>query len=161
MSSAPRPEGPLSQSVERLRSELERWLEAARSQGERAMDAIGLRAGKTWTPPMDLIENADSVRVLMNLPGVDTAGIEITLAGHMLTVSGAFPSLDLGEQGEQHLTERPAGEFRRVVPLPACVDPDKIEARCQHGVLTVTVAKTEQQKARKVPVSGAPSGDAV
>lgn len=153
MTNAPRPEGPLSQSVERLRSELDRWLDAAWSQGERAMDAIGIRPGKFWSPPLDVIETPDSVQIVMNLPGVDTAGIELTLAGHMLTVSGLLPSPDLGAGGTKHLSERPAGEFRRSIPLPAAVDPEKITAACQHGVLTVTVAKSEQQKSRKIPVS--------
>ena len=152
MNSAPRPEGPLSQSVERLRSELDRWLDAAWSQGERAMDAIGIRGGRPWTPPIDVIENSDSVRVLMNLPGVETADIDLTLTGHMLTVSGVLPEIDLGVKGECHQSERPVGEFRRSIPLPASVNPETIKATCRHGVLMVTVAKDEQQKARKVPV---------
>ncbi|MFV0443275.1 MAG: Hsp20/alpha crystallin family protein [Planctomycetaceae bacterium] len=154
MNTSSRPEGPLSQSVERLRGELDRWLDAAWSQGERAMDAFGLRPGKSWTPPIDIIENADSVRVLMNLPGVETSGIELTLQGNMLTVKGTFPSVDLGENGSQFLTERAGGEFRRSVPLPTTVDPDRISAVCQHGVLTVTVPKNEQLKARKIPITG-------
>jgi HSP20 family protein len=160
MTNAPRPDGPLSQSMDKLRSEFDRWLEAAWSQGERAMDAIGLRPGKSWSPPIDIIEGEDSVRVLMNLPGVETSGIELTLAGHMLTVSGVLPAVDLGANGQQHLTERPGGEFRRSIPLPASVDPERITAVCQHGVLTVTVAKSEQQRARKIPVSagGSPVG---
>jgi HSP20 family protein len=152
MNAAPRPEGPLSQSVERLRSELDRWMDAAWSQGEKAIDAIGLRQGRNWAPPVDIIEDAENVRVHMNLPGVDTSAIDVTLAGHMLTVSGVLPSVDVGEHGQRHQAERPAGEFRRSIPLPACVDPEKISASCQHGVLTVTIAKCEQLKARKIPV---------
>ena len=158
MSSAPRPEGPLSQSVERLRGELDRWLDAAWSQGERAMDAIGIRGERPWAPPVDIIEDNDSVRVLMDLPGVETSAIDVTLAGHMLTVAGVLPEVDLGGNGERHQSERPVGEFRRSIPLPASVDPERIQATCQHGVLTVRVAKSEQLKARKVPVHGVVEG---
>lgn len=153
MSAAPRPEGPVSASIERLRNEFERWLEAAWSQGERAIDAIGIR-GRGSLPPVDVIEDAESVRVLFNVPGVRAEAIELTLAGHMLTISGVFPAADLGVDGEKHIAERPEGEFRRSVPLPASVQPETISATCADGVLTVTVAKTEQQKARKIPVQG-------
>lgn len=152
MTNAPRPEGPLSQSVERLRSELDRWMDVAWTQGEKAIDAIGLRPGRGWSPAVDVIEDADSVRVLVNLPGVDISGIDVTLQGHMLTVSGVLPSVDLGPQGERHTAERPSGEFKRSIPLPASVDPERITAAGCHGVLTVTIAKSEQQKARKIPV---------
>lgn len=152
MNAAPRPDGPLSQSVERLRSELDRWMDVAWTQGEKAIDAIGLRPGRGWCPPVDVLEDADHVRVLINLPGVDTSAIDLTLTGHMLTVSGVLPSVDLGVGGERHSAERPTGEFKRSIPLPACVNPEQISASSQHGVLTVTIAKSEQQKARKIPV---------
>jgi HSP20 family protein len=139
--------------VERLRAELDRWMDAAWSQGERAIDAIGLRAGRGWTPPIDVIEDADSVRVIVNVPGVDASSIEVTVAGHMLTVSGVLPGVDAGVQGQRLSQERPVGEFRRSIPLPACVDPDRVSASSHHGVLTVTIAKSEQLKARKIPVS--------
>lgn len=156
MSAAPRPEGPVSASIDRLRSEFERWLEAAWSQGERAIDAIGIR-GRCGLPAADVIEDAESVRVLFNVPGVRAETIDLTLAGHMLTISGVFPAVDLGTDGEKHLAERPEGEFRRSIPLPASVQPETITATCADGVLTVRVSKTEQQKARKIPVQGGTS----
>lgn len=154
MSTSPRPEGPVSASIEWMRAEFERWLDAAWSQGERAIDAFGIR-GRCLTPSIDVMEDAEQVRVLMNLPGVRADGVELTLAGHMLTVGGVIPAADPGEGGQQHVAERPHGEFKRVIPLPASVAPETISAACQDGVLTVTVAKSEQQKARKIPVQGA------
>jgi len=151
MSAAPRPEGPLAASIERLRGELDRWVETAWNQGERAMETIGIR-GRNWTPPIDVVESPESVQVLIDLPGVAPEGIDLTLAGHMLTVSGVVPALDLGSGGEQHVGERPHGEFKRSIPLPASVAPETISAAHAHGVLTVTIRKTEQERARKIPV---------
>jgi HSP20 family protein len=151
MSAAPRPEGPLAASVEKLRHELDRWMDAAWSQGERAMDRFGIR-GRPWAPAADLIEDADSVRVLMNLPGLAAEDIDLTLTGHMLTVSGMLPGSDLCETSESLLCERPCGEFRRSIPLPASVEPETITAESRNGVLTVLIRKTEKEKARKVPV---------
>jgi HSP20 family protein len=152
MSASVKPEGPISSSVERLRNELDKWMELARSQGERAIDAIGLRSGRTWTPPIDIVELPDQVEVYVSLPGVRGDQVELTLTGHMLSIHGSWPSLDLGEAGESHVAERPVGEFQRSIPLPASVDPDTISATCADGVLHVRIRKTEQERARKIPV---------
>jgi HSP20 family protein len=149
---AEKSEGRISSSVERLRTELDRWMDLARSQGERAIDAIGLRGPKNCAPPIDVIEHPDAVEVVINVPGLSAEQIDLTLTGHMLTIQAAWPSVDLGEKGEQHVAERPTGEMQRAIPLPASVDPETIVANCQHGVLRVRVRKTEQERARKIPV---------
>ena len=63
------PKSPLTSSAERLRHELDRWLEVAWHQGERALDAFGIRGSK-WTPMVDVIETGDSVLVYADLPGI-------------------------------------------------------------------------------------------
>ncbi len=156
MSGAPRPEGPLTSSVERLRHELDRWLDAAWSQGERAMDAMGLRSGRPWSPPIEIFEGPESVRVLVDLPGVPADRINLTLVGHMLTISGTLHTAACGENEQRHGGERPTGEFRRSIPLPASVDPDKISAVSRDGLLTVTLGKAETEKSRQIPVKCEP-----
>jgi HSP20 family protein len=152
MTVAPRSEGPLTLSVEKLRHELDRWLDAAWVQGERAMETIGLRGRAAWTPPIDVLEDQESVRVLINLPGVAPSDIDLMLTGNMLTVSGVLPAIDVLEREERHAMERPTGAFRRSIPLPAGVDPNTVSAESRQGVLIVMVAKTEREKSRKIPI---------
>ncbi len=147
-----RPEGPLTLSIEKLRGELDRWLETALSQGNRAMDAIGIRTCKSYCPPVDVVEESDQIRVYIDLPGVASDLIELTLVGNMLTVSGVIPDLDLPEGAELHDQERAHGEFKRSIPLPSSVDPENVKAESHHGVLVVTVAKSESEKIHKIPV---------
>lgn len=153
MSPLPRSEGPLTSSVEKLRHELDRWLEVAWNQGEKAMESFGLR-NRLFTPAVDVIEDADSVRVLVDLPGVAPENIDLTLTGNMLSVSGSLPAIDVREREERHVMERPTGVFRRSIPLPAGVDSASISADSRHGVLIVLIAKTDKEKARKIPVKG-------
>lgn len=156
MSTAPPTgEGPLRTSAERLRHELDRWLEAAWSQSERAMDAMGLRAGRVWGPAIDVIERPDSVLIVANVPGIDADKVELTLAGHMLTLQGEFPAQQSAEGETVHAQERPSGTFRRSIPLPATVDPELIRAECRLGVLQIVISKVEQEKSRKIPVKQA------
>jgi HSP20 family protein len=158
----PQGEGPLRASAERLRHELDRWMEAAFSQGERAMDAMGLRMGRAWGPGIDMIERPDSVLVLANVPGIDPDRIDLSLAGNMLTLQGEFPTIEAGSGETPHAQERPRGTFRRSIPLPTSVNPETIRAECRLGVLYVTIGKVEKEKARKIPVklSSQPSSPA-
>ena len=154
-------EGPLRSSAERLRQELDRWMDAAWTQGERAIDAIGLRADRASGPPVDIVERAESIVVLINVPGLNPEQIDLTLAGNMLTVQGDLPATPIGESGEVKLSERPHGQFRRSIPLPAVVDPESISAECRLGVLEVTVTKTEQEKTHHIPVRSSEESAAV
>jgi HSP20 family protein len=156
MSAEPRTEeGPFRTSADRVRQEFERWLEAAWNQGERAIDAIGLRPGR---PAVDVVERPDSVLVLVDVPGLGPEQLDVSLAGNMLTIQGAFPDSPAAEADQVHLRERPTGSFKRSVPLPASVDPESISAECRLGVLQVTIAKSERDKARRITIRCASAG---
>ncbi|MFZ8833966.1 MAG: Hsp20/alpha crystallin family protein, partial [Candidatus Caldipriscus sp.] len=45
------------------------------------------------------------------------------------------------------------GSFYRSIQLPPSVDPEKITAKLENGVLTVEIPKTEKAKAKEIPIS--------
>jgi HSP20 family protein len=152
----PLDEGRLRSSADRVRQEFDRWLEALWSQGERAMDAIGIRPEAV---PVDIFERENAIVVRANVPGLSGQDLDVTLAGHMLTLKGEFP-VESSQAGETaHQTERSTGKFQRSIPLPASVDPDTIQAECRNGVLEITVSKVEREKARQIPVRSAMPGE--
>jgi HSP20 family molecular chaperone IbpA len=88
-SSSSQGSSPISQSVERLRREFERWVEAALQQGGRALDVVGLRAtDRQWAPAVDLVETPTDLHIDVDLPGVEPSVVDVSLAGNMLTVQG-------------------------------------------------------------------------
>jgi HSP20 family protein len=143
----PRPER--SGSVEKLRQEFDKWLETAWSQGEKAMDVIGIR--RSNTPAVDVVETPDSVLILVDLPGLTSDQIELSLVGHMLSIQGKYPEL---ESGQVHIHERAHGPYKRSIPLPSSVDAETILADTKNGVLRVVVQKVPAQKARKISITG-------
>lgn len=149
-------EGPIAGSVERLRSELEGVFDFVRSQGGRALDAIGWRNERSFDPALDVIERGDAFQVVVDLPGVDSSSLDVSLTGNMLTLKGNKPETPLTDHEKGHLGERPSGEFTRSVPMPAPVNPDGVTAETKNGVLTITLQKSEQAKARQISVK---SGD--
>lgn len=149
-----RTEGPITASVERLRTELDRWLEAAMAQGGKALDVMGLRnANRPWTPHVDLVESPEDVLVYVSLPGADPQSVEVTIAGNMLTIKGETPTLHTGDSVTVHLRQLDHGLFQRSIPMPAPVDAESVTAESQNGVLTVRLAKSERAKSRQIPVN--------
>jgi len=153
----PMHEGPLRNSAERLREELDRWLDVAWSQGERAFDAMGIK-GRMMGPAMDVIERADSILILVDVPGIGADQLDVSVSGNLLTVQGVRPAPILGADESLVRHERPQGQFKRSIPLPTSVDAESITAECTLGVLRIRVAKAEREKSRRVPVR---SGDAM
>ncbi|MGE5190951.1 MAG: Hsp20/alpha crystallin family protein [Deltaproteobacteria bacterium] len=147
---------------DKLRDVVAGWIDMVASQGERAVDAVGLRfPGRPWLPAVDVLETDDQVVVHVDLPGIDPETAEILLTGNMLTVKGDSPAAPLGKGETRHRHERPAGPFSRSIPLPVAVNPEKVSAESKNGVLTVTLAKEERVKPRHIPIGVKSSGSPV
>jgi HSP20 family protein len=103
-------------------------------------------------PAVNVWEDADTVHVEAELPGLDLKDLEIYVTGgNQLTVKGERKR-NVPEQGVWHREERGFGNFTRTLTLPFQVDAEKVEARFENGVLLVTLPKHEASKPRKIPV---------
>jgi HSP20 family protein len=51
-----------------------------------------------------------------------------------------------------HRYKRSYGNFQRTFSLPTTVDPEKVVANCENGILTVTIPKAERARPREIPV---------
>lgn len=143
---------PTTPPLDRVRNEMERWLEVARSTGERALETLGLgQAGKPQMPAIDVVELDAEIVILVDLPGISAEHVNLSLVGNMLTVKAARISA-LPEGARRHVVERTALQFERSVPLPAAVDLEGIRAETRDGVLTVSLRKAVPSPARSIPV---------
>lgn len=103
---------------------------------------------------IDIADNEEAVVVKAEVPGCKADDIEISVHGNTLTISGEKKLEEQRkEKGYYHL-ERSCGSFRRDLDLPADVDPEKVEAVCKDGVLSITLPKTEKAKPIKVNIKG-------
>jgi len=106
----------------------------------------------TWVPALDVRESEDRFEVTVDLPGLQPGDVNVTFEDGMLSISGKreFSTEDRGDTW--HRIERSFGTFARSMRLPQTADTEKIEARFDNGVLTVSVPKTEQAKPRTIEV---------
>jgi len=114
---------------------------------------FSLLGEKTW-PAIDVAEKDDAIMVRAEVPGCKPEDIDVSVNGNTLTLSGEKKeSRESNGDGFYHM-ESTYGSFRRDIPLPAEVDPDKIEAVVKDGILSITAPKAEKSKAIKVAVKG-------
>jgi len=120
----------------------------------RGFDApFSLLGEKAW-PAIDVAEKDDAIVIRAEVPGCKPEDIDVSVNGNTLTLSGEKKETrEANGDGYYHM-ESTYGSFRRDIPLPAEVDPDKIEAVVKDGVLSITAPKAEKNKAVKVSVKG-------
>jgi HSP20 family protein len=108
---------------------------------------------RRWVPPVDLVEVEDHFVLKADLPGLGEGDVDIEVQDSTLTISGERkPEHEQREKGWYRI-ERSFGRFSRSLTLPDGVDPDRIEASFNHGVLDVRIPKPEQRKPRRIAIS--------
>ncbi len=110
-------------------------------------ESVPTRANNTnWVPAVDIRELQDSFNVLIDIPGVALADVDITVDKGILTIQGTRSSESNSEvQGFKRL-ERSTGTFLRSFTLPETADGEHIKARVDNGVLEVSIPKSEKSK---------------
>ncbi|MFZ5861525.1 MAG: Hsp20/alpha crystallin family protein [Nitrospirota bacterium] len=101
------------------------------------------------TPAVDIFETSNGLVVVADLPGVHQDGLDLRVDDDVLTIQGR-PRVD--SSGEDQYHEYTLHPFFRQFELTEAVDQGNIAAHLQHGVLTLTLPKTEKAKPRRIPV---------
>jgi HSP20 family protein len=102
-------------------------------------------------PPASVTEIADGYMLEIEMPGVKKDGLEISVENNELTVFGRR-SLPAVEGTLIHRESRPEN-FRCVFEIDPSIDADKITAKIDQGLVTLTLPKAEHVKPRKITVS--------
>lgn len=140
--------------------EMERDLEQFRREMDRLWaEIMGREPFLRWRagvyPLVNISEDQDNVYVRAELPGVDPEQIEITVENNSLILRGERRLPEEERNVDFHRREREMGSFRRVIRLPIQLDPNKVEAACRNGILTVKLTKPEETKPKQITVKSA------
>jgi HSP20 family protein len=103
-------------------------------------------------PALNIGSTDDAIQVVAFAPGIDPASLEVTVDKGTLTISGERKAHAQGEGARTYAKERFNGNFRRVIELPRNADADKVEARYENGLLSITVGKREASKPRVIDI---------
>jgi len=140
----------------------------ALSRWEPAGDALSLRDAFTqlfdqsvWVPmgqpmrdfggqvPLDVYTEGDRYVVEAALPGLDPEAITVEMVQGTLTISGAYP--EVSAEGRHYLVRQwPRGHFQASVTLPDAGDAAAISATYEHGLLRLSIPKSEAAKPKRI-----------
>ncbi len=106
----------------------------------------------TYSLPLDVTRDDDEVVIRASVPGVDPKDIDVTVDEGVLTIAGSSAAEQDAESDGYVLRERRSGRFARSVRLPDYVDADKAESRYEHGVISVTLPKSEAAHSKRLEI---------
>ena len=103
-------------------------------------------------PLINLTEDKNKYFIRAELPGVKSDEVDIQVTANNLSISGERKIGAEEEGARYHRREREAGTFSRMIGLPGDIDPDKVDAKLENGILTVEVSKAEAAKPKQITV---------
>lgn len=115
----------------------------------------GTGTAGAWVPALDIFETRDKFVVNVELPGVASDAVDLSVEDSTLTIRGERSFYRDVPEEAFHRVERRYGPFARSLSLPQTADPDRIVASFDQGVLTIEVAKVEQAKPKKISIRAA------
>lgn len=108
------------------------------------------------TIPLDVIDTPDEYVIEASLTGVRPEHVQVSVVDNSVTIRVGRRVYARHEENAVYLRheriERAIPEMSRTISLPAKIDPEQVEATYEHGVLTLHIRKSEESKARTIPL---------
>ncbi len=104
-------------------------------------------------PPMDVLETAEAIEVVLDLPGIPASGIRILFSQGTLVVAGRkIAAACTHREAAFHLAERSFGRFARAVRLTGAFDAGRASATFSSGELRVVLPRIEERRGRDIRI---------
>jgi len=119
-------------------------------QNESRPNTVETGNGVLISPEVNIFETREGYVLEAEMPGVAKEGLEITLDGTELTITGHRNGGQM--PGQPLFQESRAADFQRTFELDPAIDAARISARMEQGILTLTLPKLEKAKPRRITV---------
>lgn len=116
---------------------------------------LDLPVESAYQPPSDVVEVDDAVRVVLEIPGIPAASLQVRVQGNRIEVTGEkLPDFPAGETSFLCL-ERIFGKFQRVFEVRGSVNLGEVSARMANGILVITIPKVGERRGRerRIPIT--------
>lgn len=107
-----------------------------------------------FRPRVELDDAGNQLVIRAELPGMNEKDVQLSADGQTVTIRGQRKA-SVPEGYSVHRKERVDYTFERSYQLPCKVDPDKIEAKMRHGVLTLTLPKVPESQPKQITIKAA------
>lgn len=110
-------------------------------------------AAADCTPPMDVVETAQAIEVLIDIPGVPPSDIEIVFAGSVLLIAGRkLPATCEHKDAAFHMAERAFGRFARAISVEGAFDAGRATATLVNGELRVVLPRITDRRGHQIRI---------
>ena len=136
-------------TIGRLRDDFENVLKTFWDGNE---EMEGLLGNGNWQPRVDVSETDEAFEVKVDLPGIKPEDVDISVTNDRLTIQGERKEEKETKDKTVHRVERSYGSFYRSIALPIGTDAERVSADSDNGVITISVPKGPEAKARRIAV---------
>lgn len=102
--------------------------------------------------PMDVVETKEAYLCQIDVPGLRSEDLEISIADNVLTIQGKQVE-ESSNEGRYRISERRRRAFQRQIRLGRGIDIEHIKAQLKDGVLTITLPKAEEVRERRIEIN--------
>ena len=111
------------------------------------------KSGMDLSPRIDISETDSEYKIEAELPGINQKEIDVKIDNNILTIKGKKEDIKEEKEKNYHLRERYYGAFQRSISLPNNIEPEKIKASFENGVLNISVPKNDKRTPKKIEIS--------
>jgi HSP20 family protein len=138
--------GPLVE-LSRLQSELNRLFSLF------VESSASATSGSSWDPNVDILDDGENVRILIELPGIEAEDVSVTIRGRVLIARGTKRGRIRSREGIRFFCmERYFGAFVKSVPLPRPVNTHRAVTKLKDGVLEVVFPRVPDQREKETAI---------
>jgi len=119
---------------------------------EEDADRERTRGGRYFRPAVDILEKADELLVVADVPGAHRDKIDIQFEDGTLTINAEVDPRQ-SDETEFLLKEFGVGDYYRSFQVSEAIDPEGITAEFAAGVLTLHLPKAQASKPRKIAIA--------
>src|SRR5262245_30087493 len=105
------------------------------------------------TPRLDVVETEAALQIVLDLPGVDAAQIDVVFSSNVVVISGekAPAAPDHGDVAF-HVAERAFGRFARAIEIEGAFDAGKATATLINGELRVILPRVRERRGARIRI---------
>ena len=131
-------------------------IETIREQLDKVFDQRAAKRDNSeavWRPALELVDAGDNFVLKAQLPGIDPKDIDVQVTREAISISGERRYENTEEKSGYVRSEFRYGKFHRVLPLPAHIQNDSVQAEYKDGILMLTLPKVTEARNKVVKIN--------
>src|SRR4028118_2393667 len=131
-------------------------IETIREQLDKAFDGLAAARDNSeaaWIPAVELVDAGDNFVLKAQLPGIDPKNVDVQVTREAISISGERRYENTEEKPGYVRSEFRYGKFHRVLPLPAHIQNDSVQAEYKDGILTLKIPKVTEARNKVVKIN--------